>query len=217
MTPASPDLIDSRYAAWRLLTTVLLVTLGNSSMYVVAVVLPAVQQEFGVSRADASLPYTLMMICLGVGGVLTGKLADRHGITPVLWMGAVAVCAGFVCAGMSPNIWTFGLAHGVLLGQIVLYLPYFVVCWGWFFHRLDWVGRGQPGQILQLTDLSPTHELGRFDYFHSAINTLLNKSKPTIAGVSRRGRIAVLIFNGMVLGLYTVAFTRILQLTKVVL
>lgn len=118
MTPASPDLIDSRYAAWRLLTTVLLVTLGNSSMYVVAVVLPAVQQEFNVSRADASLPYTLMMICLGVGGVWTGKMADRHGITRVLWMGSVAVCAGFVCAGLSPNIWTFGLAHGLLLGLL---------------------------------------------------------------------------------------------------
>ena len=118
MTPASPDLIDSRYAAWRLLTTVLLVTLGNSSMYVVAVVLPAVQQDFNVSRADASLPYTLMMICLGIGGVWTGKMADRHGITRVLWMGAVAVCAGFVCAGLSPNIWTFGLAHGLLLGLL---------------------------------------------------------------------------------------------------
>ncbi len=118
MTPASPDLIDSRYAAWRLLTTVLLVTLGNSSMYVVAVVLPAVQQEFNVSRADASLPYTLMMICLGIGGVWTGKMADRHGITRVLWMGSVAVCAGFVCAGLSPNIWTFGLAHGLLLGLL---------------------------------------------------------------------------------------------------
>lgn len=118
MTPASPDLIDSRYAAWRLLTTVLLVTLGNSSMYVVAVVLPEVQQEFNVSRADASLPYTLMMICLGIGGVWTGKMADRHGITRVLWMGAVAVCAGFVCAGLSPNIWTFGLAHGLLLGLL---------------------------------------------------------------------------------------------------
>jgi MFS family permease len=118
MTPASPDLIDSRYAAWRLLTTVLLVTLGNSSMYVVAVVLPEVQQEFNVSRADASLPYTLMMICLGIGGVWTGKMADRHGITRVLWMGSVAVCAGFVCAGLSPNIWTFGLAHGLLLGLL---------------------------------------------------------------------------------------------------
>ena len=99
--PADPQLIDSRYAAWRLLTTLGLVTLGNSSMYVVAVVLPAVQAEFGVNRADASLPYTLMMICLGLGGLWTGKWADRYGITRVLLLGSVAVCGGFVWAGLS--------------------------------------------------------------------------------------------------------------------
>ena len=54
--PASADLIDSRYAFKRLMLTLLIVTLGSSSMYVVAVVLPAVQLEFGVSRAEASLP-----------------------------------------------------------------------------------------------------------------------------------------------------------------
>jgi len=117
-TPASEDLIDSRYAAWRLLITLCLVTLGSSCMYVVAVVLPPVQAEFGVDRANASLPYTLMMICLGVGGMWTGKLADRFGITPVLWVGAVAVTAGFVIAGLAPNIWVFGLAHGILLGLL---------------------------------------------------------------------------------------------------
>ena len=87
-------------------------------MYVVAVVLPPVQAEFGVDRANASLPYTLMMICLGVGGMWTGKLADRYGITPVLWVGSVAVSAGFVIAGLAPNIWVFGLAHGILLGLL---------------------------------------------------------------------------------------------------
>jgi MFS family permease len=87
-------------------------------MYVVAVVLPPVQAEFGVDRANASLPYTLMMICLGVGGMWTGKLADRFGITPVLWAGSIAVTAGFVIAGLAPNIWVFGLAHGILLGLL---------------------------------------------------------------------------------------------------
>lgn len=87
-------------------------------MYVVAVVLPPVQAEFGVDRANASLPYTLMMICLGVGGMWTGKLADRFGITPVLWVGSLAVTAGFVIAGLAPNIWVFGLAHGILLGLL---------------------------------------------------------------------------------------------------
>jgi MFS family permease len=116
--PADPALIDSRYAAGRLLTTLCLVTLGNSSMYVVSVVLPTVQREFGVSRADASLPYTLMMICLGIGGLWTGKWADRYGITRVLGIGALAVCGGFVWAGLSGSIWTFALAHGLLLGLL---------------------------------------------------------------------------------------------------
>jgi len=116
--PASEELIDSRYAAWRLLITLCLVTLGSSCMYVVAVVLPPAQAEFGISRANASLPYTLMMICLGLGGVWTGKLADRIGISPVLWIGSVAILAGFVVAGLAPNIWVFGLAHGLLLGLL---------------------------------------------------------------------------------------------------
>ncbi len=116
--PADPSLIDSRQAALRLLTVLGLVTLGNSGMYVVAVVLPAVQAEFGVGRGSAALPYTLMMVCLGLGGLWTGKLADKHGITPVLQVGALAVCAGFIWAGLSGSIWTFGLAHGLLLGML---------------------------------------------------------------------------------------------------
>ncbi len=125
VTPADPSLIDSRHAAWRLLTTLGLVVLGNSSMYVVSVVLPQVQAEFGIGRADASLPYTLMMICLGLGGLWTGKMADRHGLTPVLLLGAAAVCAGFVGAGMAGSIWIFGLAHGLmgLIGSAATFAP----------------------------------------------------------------------------------------------
>ena len=124
-TAANPALIDSRAAAWRLLTTLGLVVLGNSSMYVVSVVLPAVQSEFGIGRADASLPYTLMMICLGLGGLWTGKMADRHGLMPVLLLGAAAVCAGFVGAGMAGSIWLFGLAHGLmgLIGSAATFAP----------------------------------------------------------------------------------------------
>jgi len=122
---APASLIDSCQAAWRLLTTLGLVVLGNSSMYVVSVVLPAVQAEFGVGRADASLPYTLMMVCLGLGGIWTGRMADRHGLMPVLCVGAVAVCGGFVWAGLSGSIWGFGLAHGLmgLIGSSATFAP----------------------------------------------------------------------------------------------
>jgi len=113
-THADESLIDSPQAALRLLVTLGLVVLGNSSMYVVSVVLPAVQNEFGIGRADASLPYTLMMVCLGLGGIWTGRLADRHGLTPILWCGALAVFGGFALAANAQSIWLFGLAHGIL-------------------------------------------------------------------------------------------------------
>ncbi|WP_396434167.1 MFS transporter [Limnohabitans sp.] len=115
---ASDHLIDSAYAARRLVVTLLLMTLGGSSMYVVAVVLPAVQVEFGVSRADASLPYTMMMIGFGVGGLFMGRWADRAGVHVPLMLGGVGTGLGFIAASLSGNIWWFALAHGVLMGLL---------------------------------------------------------------------------------------------------
>lgn len=111
-----PALADSRYAVLRLMVTLALMTVGASGMYVVAVVLPAVQAEFGVARADASLPYTLLMIGFGIGGMLMGRLADRFGVMVPLLLGAASLGLGYVAAAMAGSIWTFTLAHGFLIG-----------------------------------------------------------------------------------------------------
>ncbi|MGH8846044.1 MAG: MFS transporter [Polaromonas sp.] len=116
-TPHDPSaLADSRYAVARLMITLALMTVGASGMYVVAVVLPAVQAEFGVARADASLPYTLLMIGFGIGGVLMGRLADRFGVMAPLLMGALGMGLGYAAAAMAGSIWMFTLAHGFLIG-----------------------------------------------------------------------------------------------------
>jgi MFS family permease len=109
---------DSRYAWLRLAVVLLLMTIGSGAMYVIAVVLPAVQTEFGVARADASLPYTLMMVGFGLGGIAMGRLADRFGVMVVVWIGAAGLGTGFVAAGMAGSLTTFALAHGVLLGAL---------------------------------------------------------------------------------------------------
>ena len=101
---------------WRLYASVALMVIGASGMYVVVVVLPAVQAEFGVARADASLPYTLTMIGVGLGGVLMGRLADRFGILLPLIAGIVCLAGGFVLAGLSESLSGFVIAHGVLIG-----------------------------------------------------------------------------------------------------
>ena len=134
---ADPSVIDSRQAAWRLLWRLGLVVLGNSSMYVVSVVLPTVQTEFGIDRASASLPYTFMMVCLGIGGIWTGRMADRHGLMKVLWVGALAVAGGFLWAAQSGSIWTFGLAHGLLglLGGASTFAPLLADTSQWWNRR----------------------------------------------------------------------------------
>lgn len=110
--------IDSRLAAWRLVVILLLMTLGSGGMYVVAVVLPQVQQEFGIGRGDASLPYTLLMIGFGIGGMVMGRLADRVGLQRVLLLGALGVGSGFVLASMAQGVVAFSLVHGLLLGLV---------------------------------------------------------------------------------------------------
>ena len=102
----------------RLGVTLMLMTIGSIGMYVVAVVLPAVQAEFGVARADASLPYTVTMIGFGIGGILMGRLADRFGVMVPLLIGAVGLGIGFVVAGRRAEHLEFALAHGVLIGLL---------------------------------------------------------------------------------------------------
>jgi len=111
-------LTDSRYAWMRLVVVLLLMTIGSGAMYVIAVVLPAVQAEFGVARAEASLPYTLMMLGFGLGGIAMGKLADRFGVMLVVLIGAAGLGTGFIAAGMAGSLTGFALAHGVLLGAL---------------------------------------------------------------------------------------------------
>ena len=62
--------IDSAYAWVRLLVTLLIGAIGSVGMWSGVVVLPAIQAEFGVARGDASLPFTVTMVCYGFGGII---------------------------------------------------------------------------------------------------------------------------------------------------
>ena len=129
---------DSRYAWMRLIAVLLLMTIGSGAMYVIAVVLPAVQAEFGVARAEASLPYTLMMVGFGLGGIAMGKLADRFGVMWVVLIGAAGLGLGFVAAGMAGSLIGFALAHGVLMGAFgssAIFAPLVADTSLWFVRR----------------------------------------------------------------------------------
>ena len=109
-------LIDSGYAWIRLGVSMLLATIGCVGMWSIVVVLPAVQVEFAVDRADASLPYTFLMLGFAAGNMFIGRLVDRMGIAVPMAIAAVALGAGFILAALCGDIWQFAVLHGFLIG-----------------------------------------------------------------------------------------------------
>ncbi len=119
-TSAAPQgsAIESPYAWTRLAVGVLLMALGGCGMYSVTVVLPLIQAEFGVSRSEASLPYTALMVGFTIGGIFMGRLSDRFGVMPPVLAGGLFLGLGFAAAGSAQSLLQFTLAHGLLIGLL---------------------------------------------------------------------------------------------------
>jgi len=130
---AAGSATDSPYAWLRLAAAVLIGTIGCISMWSAVVALPAVQAEFGTDRANASLPFTLVMIGFAFGGVLMGRLADRFGIVVPVVGGAVTLGIGYIVSSFSVTLWQFAIAYGVIgLGSSATFAPLMADISHWF-------------------------------------------------------------------------------------
>jgi MFS family permease len=128
--------VESPFAWFRLAVAVVLGTIGTVGMWSVPVVLPAVQAEFGVARADASLPFTLTMLGFAFGGVLMGRLSDRFGIALPVACGAVALGLGFLAAGLAPSLMLFAVTHVLIgVGTSATFGPIMADTSRWFSRR----------------------------------------------------------------------------------
>jgi MFS family permease len=135
-TGAGPGEIESSYAWLRLAVAVTISTVGGVGMWSFMVALPALQTDFGVGRAEASFPFTMVMLGFAGGGVLMGRLADRFGIAVPLAIGTLAVAAGYLATGLSPNLWLVSLAHALIgLGCSASFGPLMADISHWFVQR----------------------------------------------------------------------------------
>ncbi len=112
----STSLQDSRYSWFRLFISLLLATVGGIGLWAPVIFLPTIQQDFGVDRAGAAIPYTATMIGFALGGLLMGKLSDKFGIVMPMVFGALMLALGFFLAAWSPNYWVYVFAQAVPIG-----------------------------------------------------------------------------------------------------
>jgi MFS family permease len=130
------DILDSRYSWTRLGITLAIAVLGNVGMWSIIVIMPAVQAEFGVARADASLPYTLTMIGFALGNLVIGRAVDRFGVTLALIGSAVIMAAGFGLAAVSQSILMLSAMQFIVgFGTAVGFGPLIADISHWFYRR----------------------------------------------------------------------------------
>jgi MFS family permease len=129
-------MIGSPYAWLRLTISLLLSTIAGIGMWSAVVALPAVQADFGIDRATASLPFTFAFSGYAFGGVLMGRLADRLGVVTPLTIGAVMLGFGYVSSSFSVAAWQYAIAYGVIgVGSSAAFAPLMADISHWFIRQ----------------------------------------------------------------------------------
>ena len=102
---AHAEILDSRVAWIRLGVTLLVAVMGNVGMWAYIVIMPDVEMEFGVSRAEVSVPYVTTMVGFATGNFAFGRMSDKVGITLTLLAASLLMVGGYLLAALSPTLW----------------------------------------------------------------------------------------------------------------
>mgnify|MGYP001819021517 CR=1 FL=1 len=129
-------ILDSLYSWKRLAVTLFAATIANVGMWAIVVIMPAVQQEFGIDRADTALPYTLLMIGFAVGNLVIGRWVDRIGIAWSLVAAALCLACGYTLAALSSSVFWLAACHLLIgFGTAAGFGPLIADISHWFLRR----------------------------------------------------------------------------------
>lgn len=148
-TPKSPD--DPRYGWVMVAVAFLLFGMGNGSLNLLSVFLVPLGEQFGWSRSETSLGFTLGTLAFGLGGIAMGWLADRYSLRVVAIVGTTSMGLSLVLMGSQSELWQFYLLYILMggLGYSALWSPLLANLGNWFARNRGLaVGIATAGQML---------------------------------------------------------------------
>jgi MFS family permease len=137
----------ARWAWWVLGGCFLAFTLSASLMHAYTVFLLAFVAEFGWTRAEASLAYSVGQVVGGASSPLTGSLTDRLGTRRMVMLGGCLLALGLLLSAFAQSLWQVVLLYGVVmtLGANFVGMVVFVP----MISRLFTTRRGMAVSVLQ--------------------------------------------------------------------
>ncbi|MEO0386675.1 MAG: MFS transporter [Pseudomonadota bacterium] len=105
---------DSATAWFRLAVSLVIATVGNVGIWSIIVVLPAVEAEFGLSRAGAAVPYVATMVGFGIGNLILGRIVDRWGVARALTLSGLGLGLFYGGTTLAPNAAVLTLFQGLI-------------------------------------------------------------------------------------------------------
>ena len=95
-----------------------IVNFVHGNPYIWTVFQPYVQEEYGLSLAASSQPFTIIIGIFAAGNMLGGFLQHKIGARATIFFGSAVMCGGFFLAAMAPHNmpWLISLGYGALGG-----------------------------------------------------------------------------------------------------
>jgi MFS family permease len=128
------DSVESRTSWVMAAICVAILSLTYGAPLVVVVGLKPITAALGVDRAVPALAASLVWVGMGIGGILSGVLADRIGLKPVVAAGAVLLALGLALSATG-KVWALYVGHGLLIGAFgngAVFAPLVIFINRWF-------------------------------------------------------------------------------------
>jgi len=110
---------------WHVAVASCLMQAALGSVYVASEFLPAIMEQYGATRREANLVFTIAILALGITAGFGGVLQRRYGPRAIATAGAVLYGLGTALGGGAPNLPLLYLTQGAIAG-IGLGLGYIV-------------------------------------------------------------------------------------------
>lgn len=180
--------IDQRprvfYGWWIVAATVIAMAVGSGiTFFSFGLFINPIEEEFGWSRAEISLGFSVAYFWAGIAAPLIGRVVDLKGPRLIIGIGAIASCLTFLLLAQTTSLWQWYVFRSLnaIFFQMMFFIPFMSLVSRWFLVRrglaLTMVGIGfQLGGFVVvpiMQEVIDTYGWRGGLYFSSAITALV--------------------------------------------